>query len=123
MWIGSQVLPGYRKTPTVLEHGGLASYSLPGISETMPNEDARANRNCPTNRGIVDRTHGRDATTDIDRLLKTLPPEEATAWTGNRTGAQTRPVERSTIDTNNLVDDGLDEVLIARLTMEAGSDE
>lgn len=89
----------------------------------MPNEDARANRNCPTNRGIVDRIHGRNATTDIDRSLKMLPHREAAAWTGDRTGAQSRPVERSTTDANNLVDDGVDEVLIARPTTEAGSDE
>lgn len=89
----------------------------------MRNEDSRANRNCPTNRGIVDRTHGRDATTDIDRLLKALPPKDAAAWTGDRIGAQSRPIERSTTDTNNLVDDGIDEVLIARSTTEADSDE
>jgi hypothetical protein len=52
-----------------------------------------------------------------------LPRLQAAAWTGDRTGAQTRPVERSATDSNNFVDDGLDEVLIARPMMEAGSDE
>lgn len=72
---------------------------------------------------IVNRIHGRDGTTDIDRLLKALPLGEAAAWTGDRTGAQSRPVERSTTDANNLVDDGVDKVPIARPTTEVGSDE
>ncbi|MDG5821548.1 hypothetical protein [Natronococcus sp. A-GB7] len=89
----------------------------------MSNDDSRDKNRCPTERRTAGQPEGRDATTDIDRLLKMLPRLQAAAWTGDRTGAQSRPVERSTTDANNPVDDSIEEVLIARPMMEAGSDE
>lgn len=87
--------------PTVLEHGGLVSYSLPGISETMRDKDCRANRNCPTENGISDRPNGRDDTPEANCPRKTLPRRDAEAQTRGCSGRGPRPVGSSARDENN----------------------